>query len=150
MTSVDSSEQAISLLEQNLALNPTLTAPHHPVVQDAFKYLEEGMEDSYFDIVVLDPPAFAKNRSALRHALQGYRRLNTLAIEKMPRGSLLFTFSCSQVVTPELFRNTIFTAALQAGRNVRILHQLTQAADHPVSVFHPEGEYLKGLVLYVE
>ena len=149
VTSVDSSEQAISLLEQNLTLNPTLMAPHHPVVQDAFRYLE-GMEESHFDIVVLDPPAFAKNRSALSHALQGYRRLNTLALEKMPRRSLLFTFSCSQVVTPELFRNTIFTAALQAKRNVRILHQLTQAADHPVSVFHPEGEYLKGLVLYVE
>lgn len=149
VTSVDSSEQAISLLEQNKALNPDITAPHYSVVQDAFKYLE-NMPEKGFDIVVLDPPAFAKNRSSLSNALQGYRRLNALALEKMPKGSILFTFSCSQVVTKELFRQTLLTAALQAGREVRILHQLTQAADHPVSIFHPEGEYLKGLVLYVE
>ena len=149
VVSVDSSEQAISLLEQNLTLNPSLAPAHTSVVQDAFKYLEQMSADA-FDVVVLDPPAFAKNRSALPHALQGYRRLNTLALQKMPAGSLLFTFSCSQVVSKELFRQTLFTAALQAGRNVRILHQLSQSADHPVSIYHPEGEYLKGLVLYVE
>ena len=149
VVSVDSSEQALSLLGQNLALNPGLSASHTPVAQDAFKYLEQ-MPGEAFDIVILDPPAFAKSRSALTHALQGYRRLNALALEKMPKGSLLFTFSCSQVVTKELFRQTLFTAALQAGREVRILYQLSQSADHPVSIYHPEGEYLKGLVLYVE
>ena len=149
VTSVDSSEQAIALLEQNLSLNPPFRGRHTAVTMDAFKYLE-GQEKLDFDVVVLDPPAFAKNRNALPNALQGYRRLNALALEKMPRGSILFTFSCSQVVTKELFRQAVFTAALQAGRNVRILHQLSQAADHPINLYHPEGEYLKGLVLYVE
>ena len=149
VTSVDSSRQALALLERNLALNPDLPKTHLAVAADAFEYLEE-MPEGAFDLVVLDPPAFAKNRSALPGALQGYRKLNAAALRKMPPGSLLFTFSCSQVVTPELFGQALFTAALQAGRNIRILHRLTQAPDHPVSIYHPEGEYLKGLALYVE
>lgn len=150
VTSVDSSEQAIALLEKNLSLNESgFTQRHTSVVGDAFRFLDEMPKERY-DIVVLDPPAFAKNRSALSNALQGYRRLNALALSKMPSGSILFTFSCSQVVTVDLFRQTLFTAALQAKRNVRILHILTQATDHLVSIYHPEGEYLKGLVLYVE
>lgn len=121
---------------------------HEAFCEDAFKYLER-MPETY-DLVILDPPAFAKHRGALHNALKGYTRLNQKAMEKMPKGSLLFTFSCSQVVTKDHFRNAVFTAAALAKRKVRILHQLHQPADHPVNIYHPEGEYLKGLVLYVE
>ena len=146
--SVDSSAKAIELTKQNVALNFPDDARHEAFCEDAFKYLER-MPETY-DLVVLDPPAFAKHRGALHNALKGYTRLNQKAMEKMPKGSLLFTFSCSQVVTKDHFRNAVFTAAALAKRKVRILHQLHQPADHPVNIYHPEGEYLKGLVLYVE
>ena len=108
------------------------------------------MPDGAYDLVVLDPPAFAKHRGAIRNALRGYQKLNARAMEKMPKGSVLFTFSCSQAVSKEQFRLAVFSAAAQVGRRVRILHQLTQPADHPVNIYHPEGEYLKGLILYIE
>ena len=146
--SVDSSAKAIELTKQNVALNFPDDARHEAFCEDAFKYLER-MPETY-DLVILDPPAFAKHRGALHNALKGYTRLNQKAMEKMPKGSLLFTFSCSQVVTKDHFRNAVFTAAALAKRKVRILHQLHQPADHPVNIYHPEGEYLKGLVLYVE
>nr|MCR5817996.1 class I SAM-dependent rRNA methyltransferase [Prevotella sp.] len=116
--------------------------------EDAFKYLDEA--GSNYDLIILDPPAFAKHRGALHNALKGYTRLNMKAFEKIQKGGILFTFSCSQVVTKDNFRNAVFTAAAQAHRKVRILHQLHQPADHPINIYHPEGEYLKGLVLYVE
>ena len=116
--------------------------------EDAFKYLDR-MGDQY-DLIILYPPAFAKHKDALRNALQGYRKLNAKAFEKIKPGGILFTFSCSQVVSKDNFRTAVFTAAAMSGRSVRILHQLTQPADHPVNIYHPEGEYLKGLVLYVE
>ena len=146
--SVDSSAKAIELTKQNVALNFPADARHEAFCEDAFKYLER-MPETY-DLVILDPPAFAKHRGALHNALKGYTRLNQKAMEKMPKGSVLFTFSCSQVVTKDHFRNAVFTAAALAKRKVRILHQLHQPADHPVNIYHPEGEYLKGLVLYVE
>ena len=146
--SVDSSAKAIELTKQNVALNFPDDARHEAFCEDAFKYLER-MPETY-DLVILDPPAFAKHRGALHNALKGYTRLNQKAMEKMPKGSLLFTFSCSQVVTKDHFRNAVFTAAALAKRKVRILHQLHQPADHPINIYHPEGEYLKGLVLYVE
>lgn len=108
------------------------------------------MEPGSYDLIVLDPPAFAKHRGALKNGLLGYRKLNAKAFEKIRPGGIIFTFSCSQVVTREMFRLTVFSAAAQSGRKVRILHQLTQPADHPINIYHPEGEYLKGLVLYVE
>jgi 23S rRNA (cytosine1962-C5)-methyltransferase len=119
------------------------------VAEDAFKYLDE-MHKGDYDLIVLDPPAFAKHKSALRNALIGYRKLNAKALEKIETGGILFTFSCSQAVNKEQFRLAVFSAAAQTRRKVRILHQLTQPADHPISIYHPEGEYLKGLVLYVE
>ena len=146
--SVDSSEKAIRLTEANVALNYPDDTRHRAFVNDAFHFLDE-MEQEY-DLIVLDPPAFAKHKSALRNALIGYRRLNAKAFSKIAKGGLLFTFSCSQAVSREQFRLSVFSAAAQSGRRVRILHQLTQPADHPVSIYHPEGEYLKGLVLYVE
>ncbi len=146
--SVDSSEKAIRLTEANVALNYPDDTRHRAFVDDAFHFLDE-MEQEY-DLIVLDPPAFAKHKSALRNALIGYRRLNAKAFSKIAKGGLLFTFSCSQAVSREQFRLSVFSAAAQSGRRVRILHQLTQPADHPVSIYHPEGEYLKGLVLYVE
>lgn len=146
--SVDSSAKAIELTNQNVALNFPDDARHEAFAEDAFKYLDR-MGDRY-DLIVLDPPAFAKHREALRNALQGYRKLNAKAFEKIAPGGILFTFSCSQVVTKENFRTAVFTAAALSGRKVRILHQLTQPADHPISIYHPEGEYLKGLVLQVE
>ena len=149
VTSVDSSSKAIALTEANVALNFPEGAPHEAVATDAFKFLDT-MESGKYDLIVLDPPAFAKHKSALRNGLQGYRRLNAKAFEKIRSGGILFTFSCSQVVTKEAFRLAVFSAAVQSGRRVRILHQLTQPADHPVDIAHPEGEYLKGLVLYVE
>jgi 23S rRNA (cytosine1962-C5)-methyltransferase len=121
---------------------------HEAVCEDAFKYLDRAGEN--YDIIILDPPAFAKHRAALHNALKGYTRLNMRAMKKIKRGGIIFTFSCSQVVTKDNFRNAVFTAAAQAGRNVRILHQLHQPADHPINIYHPEGEYLKGFVLYVE
>lgn len=146
--SVDSSAKAIDLTNRNVALNFPEDARHQAFCEDAFKFLDTM--DGRYDLVVLDPPAFAKHRGALHNALKGYTRLNQKAMEKMPSGSLLFTFSCSQVVTKDHFRNAVFTAAALARRKVRILHQLHQPADHPVNIYHPEGEYLKGLVLYVE
>lgn len=147
--SVDSSAKAIALTEANVELNFGATDRHEAFAVDAFKFLSD-MPDGKYDLVVLDPPAFAKHRSAIRNALRGYQRLNAKAIEKMPKGSILFTFSCSQAVSKEQFRLAVFSAAAQTGRRVRILHQLTQPADHPVNIYHPEGEYLKGLILYIE
>lgn len=146
--SVDSSAKAIDLTCQNVELNFPGDARHKAFAEDAFKYLD-AMGDNY-DLIILDPPAFAKHRKVLNNALQGYRKLNAKAFEKIRPGGILFTFSCSQVVSKENFRLAVFTAAAQSGRKVRILHQLTQPADHPVNIYHPEGEYLKGLVLYVE
>lgn len=147
--SVDSSAKAIDLTNKNIALNFPDDTRHTAYAEDAFKYLDRMDRDAY-DLIILDPPAFAKHRDALRNALQGYRRLNVKAFEKIRSGGILFTFSCSQAVSKDQFRTSIFTAAAQTGRSVRILHQLTQPADHPVNIYHPEGEYLKGLVLYVE
>lgn len=146
--SVDSSAKAIDLTNQNVALNFPDDSRHQAFAEDAFKYLDR-MGDQY-DLIILDPPAFAKHRDALRNALRGYSKLNAKAFEKIKPGGILFTFSCSQVVDKKDFRNAVFTAATQSGRSVRILHQLTQPGDHPVNIYHPEGEYLKGLVLYVE
>ncbi|MBR2379348.1 MAG: class I SAM-dependent rRNA methyltransferase, partial [Bacteroidaceae bacterium] len=146
--SVDSSAKAIDLTCQNVELNFPGDTRHKAFAEDAFKYLD-AMGDNY-DLIILDPPAFAKHRKVLNNALQGYRKLNAKAFEKIRPGGILFTFSCSQVVSKENFRLAVFTAAAQSGRKVRILHQLTQPADHPVNIYHPEGEYLKGLVLYVE
>lgn len=147
--SVDSSAKAASLTDANIELNFPGDPRHKTYAVDAFKFLAEMEKDSY-DLIILDPPAFAKHRSALKNGLIGYRKLNAKAFEKIKPGGVLFTFSCSQVVTREMFRLAVFTAAAQSGRKVRILHQLTQPADHPVDIAHPEGEYLKGLVLYVE
>lgn len=147
--SVDSSAKAISLTNANVALNFPDCGRHKAVAEDAFKYLDE-MHKGDYDLIVLDPPAFAKHKSALRNALIGYRKLNAKALEKIETGGILFTFSCSQAVNKEQFRLAVFSAAAQTRRKVRILHQLTQPADHPISIYHPEGEYLKGLVLYVE
>lgn len=146
--SVDSSAKAIDLTNENVELNFPGDTRHKAYAEDAFKYLDR-MGDQY-DLIILDPPAFAKHRDALRNALRGYTKLNAKAFEKIRSGGILFTFSCSQVVSKENFRNAVFTAAAQSGRSVRILHQLTQPGDHPVNIYHPEGEYLKGLVLYVE
>lgn len=146
--SVDSSAKAISLTNDNIELNFPNDSRHQAFAEDAFKYLET-MGDKY-DLIVLDPPAFAKHRDALRNALRGYTKLNAKAFEKIKPGGILFTFSCSQVVSKQDFRAAVFTAAAQSGRSVSILHQLTQPADHPVNIYHPEGEYLKGLVLYVK
>ncbi len=149
VVSVDSSAKAISLTDANVELNFPDGAPAKSYAEDAFKFLD-NMEKGAYDLILLDPPAFAKHRSALHNALQGYRRLNARAFEKIAPGGILFTFSCSQAVTKEQFRLAVFSAAASTGRRVRILHQLTQPADHPVNIYHPEGEYLKGLVLYVE
>lgn len=149
VVSVDSSAKAISLTDANVELNFPGCSVHKSHAVDAFKFLDE-MPDGAYNLIVLDPPAFAKHRSALRNALQGYRRLNARALSKIAPGGILFTFSCSQAVSREQFRLAVFSAAASTGRRVRILHQLTQPADHPVNIYHPEGEYLKGLVLYVE
>ncbi len=148
--SVDSSAKAISLTDANVKLNfGENVANHRSFAEDAFKFLD-NMDDGAYDLIVLDPPAFAKHRSAIRNALRGYQRLNAKAMAKAAPGTVLFTFSCSQAVSREQFRLAVFSAAAQTGRRVRILHQLTQPADHPVNIYHPEGEYLKGLVLYIE
>lgn len=149
VVSVDSSSKAIALTDANVMMNFGPSAPHRSYAEDAFKFLDT-MESGAYDLIILDPPAFAKHRSALHNALQGYRRLNARAFSKIAPGGILFTFSCSQAVSREQFRLAVFSAAAQSGRKVRILHQLTQPADHPVNIYHPEGEYLKGLVLYVE
>lgn len=146
--SVDSSAKAIELTEKNVELNFSSHERHAAYCEDAFKYLDK-VADKY-NLIILDPPAFAKHRGALHNALKGYMRLNAKALEKIQPGGILFTFSCSQVVTKDNFRNAVFTAATVARRKVRILHQLHQPADHPINIYHPEGEYLKGLVLYVE
>ena len=146
--SVDSSAKAIELTNRNVALNFPGDNRHKAFCEDAFKYLDQAGDQ--YNLIILDPPAFAKHRGALHNALKGYIRLNNKALQKIQPGGILFTFSCSQVVTKEHFRNAVFTAAAQAGRKVRILHQLHQPADHPINIYHPEGEYLKGLVLYVE
>lgn len=146
--SVDSSKKAIDLTNQNIELNFEDTSRHKAFAVDAFEFLNDI--DNKYDLIILDPPAFAKHQNVLHNALQGYKRLNAKAIEKIKPGGILFTFSCSQVVSKENFRKTIFTAAANTGRNVRILHQLSQPIDHPVNIYHPESEYLKGLVVYVD
>lgn len=146
--SVDSSEKAIRLTNDNVELNFPGDSRHHAFAEDAFKFL--GGIDNKYDLIILDPPAFAKHKSALKNALIGYRKLNAKAFEKIRPGGILFTFSCSQAVSKEQFRLAVFSAAAMSGRKVRILHQLTQPCDHPINIYHPEGEYLKGLVLYVE
>lgn len=146
--SVDSSAKAIELTKANVELNFPNDERHEAYCEDAFKYLDE--HDDTYDLIVLDPPAFAKHRKALRNGLRGYTRLNVKGLQRIRHGGILFTFSCSQVVTKDNFREAVFTAAAQTGRRVRILHQLHQPADHPINIYHPEGEYLKGLVLYVE
>ena len=146
--SVDISQKAVDLIDTNVHENFGAEAPHRSFADDAFKFLQKI--DQQYEVIVLDPPAFAKHRDALRNALQGYRKINRQAFEQIRPGGILFTFSCSQVVSVQDFRTAVFTAAAQSGRMVRILHQLTQPADHPVNLYHPEGEYLKGLVLAVE
>ena len=146
--SVDSSAKAIELTNMNVNMNFPHDSRHEAFCEDAFKFLEKS--DHSYDLIILDPPAFAKHRGAVRNALKGYIRLNFKALETTKSGGILFTFSCSQVVTKDQFRNAVFTAAAQARRKVRILHQLHQPADHPINIYHPEGEYLKGLVLFVE
>jgi hypothetical protein len=146
--SVDSSAKAVDLVNRNISLNFPGDPRHQAFAEDAFKYLDTMGRD--YDLIILDPPAFAKHKDALRHALKGYTKLNAKAFEKIKPGGILFTFSCSQVVTKDNFRMAVFTAAAMSGRHVRILHQLHQPADHPINIYHPEGEYLKGLVLYVE
>ena len=146
--SVDSSAKAIELTNRNVTLNFPDDDRHKAFCEDAFKFLDTASQQ--YDLIILDPPAFAKHRGALHNALKGYTRLNQKAFQIIEPGGILFTFSCSQVVTKDHFRNAVFTAAAQARRKVRILHQLHQPADHPVNIYHPEGEYLKGLVLYVE
>ena len=146
--SVDSSAKAIDITRENIATNFEDTTKHEAFCEDAFKYLDAN--NKKYDLIILDPPAFAKHRAALKNALKGYTRLNAKGFESIKSGGILFTFSCSQIVTKDQFRNAVFTAAAQSGRKVRILHQLHQPADHPINIYHPEGEYLKGLVLYVE
>lgn len=147
--SVDSSSKAVSITDRNITLNFGDEPRHHSFSQDAFRYLKETPEGKY-DLMVLDPPAFAKHRGAVNNALQGYKKLNLAAMEKIASGGILFSFSCSQAITREQFRLAIFSAAAISGRKVSILHQLSQPADHPINIYHPEGEYLKGLVLRVE
>lgn len=147
--SVDSSAKAVMLTDKNVELNFPADERHQSFAEDAFRYLREMEKDKY-DLIILDPPAFAKHRDAIKNALQGYKRLNAVAFDKIAENGIIFTFSCSQAITKDAFRLAVFSAAAQSGRKVRILHQLTQPADHPVNIYHPEGEYLKGLVLYVE
>lgn len=146
--SVDASERAVKLAEENMKLNFGDTVKHSAVAADAVEYIKQI--GNKYDLIILDPPAFAKHHKVLGNAMQGYKRINARALSQIKSGGILFTFSCSQAVSKELFRTTVFSAAAIAGRKVRILHQLTQPADHPINIYHPEGEYLKGLVLYVE
>ena len=145
---VDSSAKAVMIANENVKLNFGDDERYSSSSDDAFKFLNEMPKDAY-DLIVLDPPAFAKHRGAVRNALQGYKKLNLAAFEKVAKGGIVFTFSCSQVITREQFRLAVFSAAAISGRRVKILHQLSQPADHPVNIYHPEGEYLKGLVLHV-
>lgn len=147
--SVDSSSRAVKLTDDNVAMNFPNDQRHQSYAEDAFKYLS-GLTDDQYDLIILDPPAFAKHRGAIKNALQGYKRINTAALRKIAKGGILFTFSCSQAISKEQFRLAVFSAAAISGRTVKILHQLSQPADHPINIYHPEGEYLKGLVLYVE
>jgi len=146
--SVDSSSRAVEITKENVELNFPGDSRHEAFSEDAFKYLDQSAEK--YDLIVLDPPAFAKHKKVLNNALKGYKRLNMKGFQQIKSGGIMFTFSCSQAVSKEEFRKAVFVAAANAGRTVRILHQLTQPADHPVNIYHPEGEYLKGLVLYVE
>ncbi len=146
--SVDSSAKAVDLANKNVELNFPSDTRHTSFAEDAFKFMNNA--DNVYDLIILDPPAFAKHREALRNALKGYKRLNAKAFEKIKPGGIVFTFSCSQVVSREQFRLAVFSAAAESKRNVRILHQLSQPADHPINIYHPEGEYLKGLVIWVE
>ncbi|WP_421918466.1 class I SAM-dependent rRNA methyltransferase [Marinifilum sp.] len=146
--SVDSSSRAIDITKENVELNFPGDKRHEAFAEDAFKFLDQSSQK--YDLIVLDPPAFAKHKKVLDNALKGYKRLNKKGFEQIKPGGILFTFSCSQAVSKEDFRKAVFVAAANAGRTVRVLHQLTQPADHPVNIYHPEGEYLKGLVLYVE
>ncbi|MBO7194701.1 MAG: class I SAM-dependent rRNA methyltransferase [Alistipes sp.] len=146
--SVDASERAVKLADENMRLNFGDTVKHSAVAADAVEYIKQI--GNKYDLIILDPPAFAKHHKVLGNAMQGYKRINARALSQIKSGGILFTFSCSQAVSKELFRTTVFSAAAIAGRKVRILHQLTQPADHPINIYHPEGEYLKGLVLYVE
>jgi len=148
VVSVDSSERAMELVEKNLANNFKDTTNHESVKADVFKYFAEK-GDEKFDVMVLDPPAFAKHQKAVPNALKGYRRLNAAGMRNTNHGGIIFTFSCSQAITKENFRTSIFAAAIEANKEVKILHQLHQPADHPINIFHPEGEYLKGLVIQV-
>jgi len=145
---VDVSKRAVEMAEKNVRLNYGQDARHESFALDAFRFMEEA--DGSYDLIVLDPPAFAKHQNVLHNALQGYKRLNMRAMEIINPGGIIFTFSCSQVVNRENFRKSVFAAAANTGRKVRIIHQLSQPADHPVNIFHPESEYLKGLVLYIE
>lgn len=147
--SVDSSSKAISITDENVKMNFGMESRHQSAAEDAFKFLKQ-IDYGSKDLIILDPPAFAKHRGAINNALQGYKKLNLSALQKIASGGLLFTFSCSQVISSEQFRLAVFSAAAISGRKVRVLHQLTQPADHPVDIYHPEGEYLKGLVLQVE
>lgn len=147
--SLDSSSKAMYLTDKHVELNYGDCPRHHSITQDAFEYLDQ-MPEGQYDMIILDPPAFAKHRRVLKNALIGYRRINSQAFKKIAPGGILFTFSCSQAVSKEEFRLAVFTAAAASGRHVRILHQLTQPIDHPINIYHPEGEYLKGLVLQVE
>ena len=145
---MDSSAKAIELVNENVARNFPDCTRHEAFVDDAFHFLDHA--ETKYDLIILDPPAFAKHRDAVKHALQGYKRLNAKAFEMIKQGGLLFTFSCSQAIDKDMFRLAVFSAAAMSGRKVRILHQLHQPQDHPISIYHPEGEYLKGLVLWVE
>jgi 23S rRNA (cytosine1962-C5)-methyltransferase len=144
--SVDSSQKAIDITDANVALNKL--KKHKSFTSDTLDYLKDNTID--YDVIILDPPAYAKNQKAKHNAVQGYKRLNAMALKQIKPGGILFTFSCSQAVNRKLFYDTITAAAIEVGRNVRVLHHLSQPADHPVNIYHPEGEYLKGLVLYVE
>ena len=148
VVSVDSSEKAIQLAETNIALNGAFGDKSQCLVSDVMEYLKQT--EQQFEVMVLDPPAYAKSVDARHRALQAYKRLNIMGLNKLAAGGILFTFSCSQVVDSELFYNTIVAAGIEAGRSIRVLHQLSQGADHPINFYHPEGHYLKGLVLYVE
>jgi 23S rRNA (cytosine1962-C5)-methyltransferase len=145
--SVDQSEAAITLCERNVAANGELTGSHAAFAADALTFLKEGRDEAGYDIIVVDPPAYAKNKHRRHKAVQAYKRLNVAALSRLRPGGLLFTFSCSRVVDRQLFYDTIVAAGLEAGRPLRVLHRPGQGPDHPVSLFHPEGEYLKGLVL---
>jgi 23S rRNA (cytosine1962-C5)-methyltransferase len=145
--SIDASEKAVEATRKNIELNGFNFHEHTCYTEDTFRFLEKN--ESAYDVIILDPPAFAKHREARHQAIKGYQRLNATALRVIKPGGILFTFSCSQVVDKRLFYDTVVSAAIQCGRDVKVLHQLSQPADHPVSIYHPEGEYLKGLVLYI-